>query len=210
MIVISGLSKKYNQQLILDIPSFHLEKGIYWIKGANGSGKTTFLKMLAGMIPFDGAVSINAVAQKQNPVEYRRLVSWAEAEPLYPDFLTGTDLIRLYQQVRNTGPDEIDPLLHFFNSAVYTGNKTATYSAGMLKKLALILAFAGATEIVLLDEPFITLDAATCKLLGAYISNRHRNSGNSFLLSSHQDPHEFLTDSDCTELLIQDQTIQAI
>ncbi|AHF15168.1 ABC transporter ATP-binding protein [Niabella soli] len=206
MIAISGLIKKYNQQLILDIPSCNLEKGIYWIKGANGSGKTTFLKILAGMIPFEGAITINAIPQKQDPVTYRKQLSWAAAEPLYPDFLTGTDLIRLYQRIKEVGNDATASLVHLFNSAAYISNKTATYSAGMLKKLSLILAFSGATKVILLDEPFITLDAATCKLLGAYINDRHRSAGTSFLLSSHQDPHEFLTG--CTELLIQDQTIQ--
>ncbi|ANH81626.1 ABC transporter [Niabella ginsenosidivorans] len=205
MIAISNLVKKYGQQLILNIPSFQFNKGVYWIKGANGSGKTTLLKILAGLIPFEGSVSVEGVSQKQHPLSYRKLISWAEAEPLYPDFLTGKELLRLYQQIRNASDAEVNGLTRLFPINSYAGNKTATYSAGMLKKLSLTLSFIGGTRLILLDEPFITLDADACKILGAYISARHKENGTTFILSSHQDPRKFL--DTCTTLSIQNQTL---
>ena len=205
MVAISNLVKKYGQQVILTIPSFQLAKGIYWVKGANGSGKTTLLKILSGLIPFEGSVSVDAVSQKQDPLRYRQLISWAEAEHLYPDLLTGDELLRLYQQVRKVPGSEMSRLTRLFSITSFTHSKIATYSAGMLKKLSLTLSFIGDTRLILLDEPFITLDAAACKQLGAYIAARYNENNTSFIMSSHQDPRDFL--DAFTTLSIQNQTL---
>jgi ABC-2 type transport system ATP-binding protein len=84
MIQLTDLKKKFGNQPVLDIPSFSLDKGIYWIRGLNGSGKTTFLKILSGIVPFQGDVSLDGTSLRKKPVAYRRLISFAEAEPLYP------------------------------------------------------------------------------------------------------------------------------
>src|ERR1700742_4709748 len=100
MIQLTALQKKFSSRLILDVPHFSIDPGVYWIKGVNGSGKTTLLKMLAGVIPFKGDISINGISQKKSPVAYRRLISYAEAEPLYPSYLRGQDILDLYLAIR--------------------------------------------------------------------------------------------------------------
>ncbi|WP_018626034.1 ABC transporter ATP-binding protein [Niabella aurantiaca] len=206
MLEMTNILKRYNRQLILDIPLLRLNKGIYWLKGGNGTGKTTFLKMIAGLIPFQGNIIVNSVSQRSAPLAYRRQTSWVEAEPLYPGFLTGNELIALYRQIRDADSDVLTTLIRLLGADSYMYNKTATYSAGMLKKLSLILAFTGNPELILLDEPFITLDAPACDALVQLILERHRQQGRSFILSSHQDPGPDLR-SNCRELLINHQTL---
>ena len=72
MLEVKNLTKHYQHQLIIDIPTLRLEPGIYWLKGENGSGKTTFLKTIAALIPFKGDIFIEQVLQKISPVAYRK------------------------------------------------------------------------------------------------------------------------------------------
>ena len=193
MLQLSSVQKFYNKDLILEIPQLKLEAGIYWVKGANGSGKTTLLKMIAGLIPFKGELSFKNIKLQSDPLAYRRMVSWAEAEPLYPLFMTGMELVSLYGSVRKTSKQEIDELLEIFSLHDYVHHSIGTYSAGMTKKLSLVLAFIGITSLIILDEPLITLDPnafiAACK----FILERFKNKGTTFLMSSHQDLDTALT-----------------
>jgi len=61
-----------------------------------------------------------------------------------------------------------------------------TYSSGMLKKPALVLAFLGQPTCILLDEPLATLEAAAIPVLCAWMARQQAQHGTSFLLSSHQ------------------------
>lgn len=188
MLILSKVRKKFGRQLILDVPSFSLEPGVYWVRGANGSGKTTLLKMIAGLLPFEGDIHIGDSSLKTDAVGYRRRVAWAEAEPLYPDFVSGYDLLQLYCSIRCVDPRDADGLVDLLGMQEYIGNSAGTYSAGMTKKLSLCLAFLGKPALILLDEPLITLDSAALRAVCDLIRQRHRDDGTSFLMSSHQEP----------------------
>jgi ABC-2 type transport system ATP-binding protein len=141
MLKLIDAKKSYHSQLILQVPFLKLENGIYWLKGANGSGKTTFLKMVAAMIPFEGDIECNGISLKKDPLLYRQKVSWAEAEPLYPPFMSGMDLICLYREIHKAPAHQVDRLIQLFNMQEYIKNSVGTFSAGMTKKLSLVLAF---------------------------------------------------------------------
>ena len=158
MLQLMNVKKNYGKHLVLEIPSLQLNTGIYWVKGANGSGKTTLLKMIAGLLPFEVEILFKNISLQNKPLDYRKNVSWAEAEPLFPAFMTGMDLIFLYRSIRKVPQKAIDMLLELFTMTEYVNNAIGTYSAGMTKKLSLVLAFIGDSPLVVLDEPLITLD----------------------------------------------------
>lgn len=187
MLQLEKIKKFYNVNPVLQIPSLHLEKGIFWLRGANGSGKTTLLKMIAGLLPFEGDIRFNDISIKTKPLAYRQNVSWAEAEPLFPEFMSGMDLLLLYRSIRKTPQHEIDKLVEIFGMTGYVNDSTGTYSEGMRKKLSLALAFIGDPPLIALDEPFITLDPASIVLVRNIILETHKNKGTMFLMSSHQD-----------------------
>src|SRR5690349_20757557 len=95
IIRVENLQKFYGSHLALNVPELYLKPGIHWVKGGNGSGKTTFFKTLAGLLPFQGKVIFNGSGHREtldlqkNPVDCRRIVNYGEAEPLYPAFVTG-------------------------------------------------------------------------------------------------------------------------
>ena len=185
MLELKSLIKKYNSHIILNIPQLALGAGTYWIKGKNGSGKTTLLKIVAGLIPFEGSVELNSINLIKNPVGYRRQISYAEAEPIYPPFLTGKELIKFVQSARKDENKNIQSLIDTWGIGQFVNNRIETYSSGMTKKLSLALAFIGKTRLILLDEPLITLEDAALPILFKLMSDRTKE-GTSFLFTSHQ------------------------
>jgi ABC-2 type transport system ATP-binding protein len=198
--------KHYNGRPILSIPALNLANGVYWLQGTNGSGKTTLLRMIAGLIPFEGDIFFEDVSLRHKPLDYRRKIAWAEAEPLYPDFLTGTELINFYQEIRKAPAGQADRLSFFLGMQPWLATPVSSYSSGMVKRLSLLLAFLGEPALILLDEPLATLDAEAAFLLPDLIREYHQEHGTGFIFSSH---HAFNSGSLGMEkkLLITGKTI---
>jgi ABC-2 type transport system ATP-binding protein len=187
MLKLQQIQKKYYETLILNIPQLELSPGIYWVQGGNGVGKTTCLKIIAGLIPFEGDVLVkNTVSSKKDPVRYRQEVNYAEAEPLYPGFLTGRDLLRLHTSAKGKGHEDITAMAPEMRIPAFLNNPVSSYSSGMLKKLSLLLAFTGAPSLILLDEPLITLDQDAIPVLYEWVRRFHIQHGVSFFITSHQ------------------------
>lgn len=185
MLSIHNYKKNYNSHVVLSIKELLLDVGLYWIKGENGSGKTSLFRSLAGIIPCHGEVSVNGISLKSDPVEYRRHVNYSEAEPQYPAFLTALDLIRYVGKARNSSREQQDTLASRLGVIEFLSKECSTFSSGMLKKLSLTLAFLGSPSLIILDEPFTTLDEVSrCKLTELILEKLKSNT--LFLISSHQ------------------------
>ena len=187
MLQLTNFSKSYRGRAVLRIDSFTFSPGTHWIQGANGSGKSTLLKAIAGITPFEGDILLaGQLSIKKQAVAYRRLVNFAEAEPIFPEFLTGRELIHLFRTAKNGPPHQEDFYLEGLHMTSYVHEPVGTYSSGMLKKLSLVLAFLGQPTCIVLDEPLTTLDAAAIPVLCAWMARQQAQQGTSFLLSSHQ------------------------
>lgn len=208
MLHLANLKKVYGARLILQIPHLSITSGAYWIKGNNGSGKTTFMKIIAGINPFEGVVKLNDIDLVKNPMNYRQQVSFAEAEPVFPGFVTGWDLITFVQNTRKEKEGSIQNLVDYFGVRSFLDYPVGTYSSGMTKKLSLLLAFIGNARLIMLDEPLITLEDTFLPMLFSLINNR-KSQGASFLLSSHQPFREdqFTPDG---KIIVENQTAQFV
>ena len=185
-LTIKKIIKKYGGNLILEFDEWIVSDGNYWIKGANGKGKTTLFKIIAGQVPFTGTIEIDDILLHKKPVEYRSKISYAEAEPQYPDFLTGNQLIDYIISIKKTDRITAARITDQFKMTAFINNKVGTYSSGMLKKLSLILAFIGEADLYVLDEPLITIDNDAANVLYQLISNCQQQ-GKTVLISSHQE-----------------------
>lgn len=185
MLSLQQVKKSYSSQLILNISEWNLPTGIHWLRGKNGSGKTTLMKIIAGQIPFEGSIAINDISLMDNPVSYRKQISYAEAEPLYPGFLTGSELLRFVQKVRKASNQDREKVVDDWNISGFIDNRVETYSSGMVKKLSLTIAFLGQPKLILLDEPLITLEDSALPILFQLVRDRVQE-GASFLITSHQ------------------------
>jgi ABC-2 type transport system ATP-binding protein len=170
-----------------------LPQGIHLIQGENGSGKSTFLKALAGIHDSEGEIFLDGISLKTEPLAYRMKIGYAEAEPVFPVFLNSNDLIQVVAKAKRADKFQIEMLLKRFGVDKFCDYPVGTYSSGMLKKIALLLAFLGSPSLIILDEPFTTIDAASQEILTDLILELTQ-SGTSFLLTSHQsDPLEHLS-----------------
>ena len=210
MLQFQNFTKSYGNYPALKIENLQLQAGIYWIKGVNGSGKSTLLKSIAGILAFDGDILIdNGISIKKQPVAYRKLVNFAEAEPIFPDFLTGSEMIALFADAKDAPTGQEEHYIKSMGMQSFVERPVGTYSSGMMKKLSLLLAFLGKPKLILLDEPLITIDTVSLAVLNTWIKERHEQEGTSFLLSSHQ----ILEDGSLPvsgELLVEYQTLKFI
>jgi ABC-2 type transport system ATP-binding protein len=186
MLQFEQIEKYYGDHLALQIPSLQLEKGLYWLKGENGSGKTTMMKMVAGLHPFKGDILLDGISIKKNRNDFLRVVNFAEAEPIYPSFLTAKDLVELYCTTKNASIEVALKSLKDLHIIEAYQNSVGSYSSGMLKKLSLALAIIGNPQWILLDEPLITIDVAAVALVCEWINKMQKELGISFIISSHQ------------------------
>lgn len=186
MLQIRNLQKSYGGHLVIQVPDLILSEGIHWFKGANGSGKTTFFRTLAGMLPFEGDIQLGKWDIRKQPIEYRLHINYGEAEPDYPEFLTANDLIQFIATAKRASDTQVDSLIETLGIEPFLYQPTGAYSSGMLKKTSLALAFLGKPNVIILDEPLITIDDATVQRVYELVRDYHAK-GVAFLLSSHQD-----------------------
>lgn len=144
------------------------------------------LKSIGGFLFFKGQILLDGISLKKQGVIYRQRVNFADAEPMYPEFLTGWEMIKMFKQAKGGPENQEDQLVESMHMGSYLGNPIGTYSSGMLKKLSLVLAFLGNPRLILLDEPLITIDVASLEILYQWIADRYKAAGVTFLLSSHQ------------------------
>ncbi|WP_316767290.1 ABC transporter ATP-binding protein [Pedobacter frigiditerrae] len=185
-LTLTDISKRYGSHTVLEFDEWKIDSGIYWLKGGNGTGKTTLFRIISGQTPFEGTVLLNKIDLKKQANHFRSKISYAEAEPQYPLFITGKELLDFYKEVRKANQNDIDLLTDLFEMTAFLNQKIGGYSSGMLKKLSLICAFVGDVELYILDEPLITIDTASAEKLYHLIIEKSKQ-GKSFLISSHQE-----------------------
>lgn len=187
MLVLNQVKKTYGTNLILDIPSLTLSPGLYWLQGENGSGKSSFMKLLAGLVPFTGDSSSNGVSIRKQATAYRQLIHYTEAEPIYPPYLRGIDLLHFHQKTRQASDQQVQTLTDAFRIREFVDKPVGTYSSGMVKRLSLVLLFLGKPAILLLDEPLVTLDVQSQhQILQAITAAVQANQ--MVIFTSHQPP----------------------
>ena len=154
--------------------------------GPNGSGKTTTLKAVAGLIrPTSGEVLLGEPGQASHHPDARRVVSFLPQRVAFPDTLTGREVVEFYRALRATDPRRTDEALGFASLNGASARPVGTYSGGMLQRLGLAVAFLPDTPVLLLDEPTAALDPEG--LAAFYVMvERYAQEGRTVLFTSHQ------------------------
>ncbi|MCF2504487.1 ATP-binding cassette domain-containing protein [Dyadobacter sp. CY107] len=182
---IRDLHQRYGDLEILNIASWEIGAGIFWIQGENGAGKSTLFRTIAGMLPYTGSLVLDGRYDlKKHPVDFRLRLNLGEAEPLYPSFLTPADLISFVAEAKKSPAGQPEMLVDALGIN-YLQTPFGSCSSGMVKKVSLAVSFLGKPSVIILDEPLITIDREARTALFELV-RQYRSGGTTFLLSSHE------------------------
>jgi ABC-2 type transport system ATP-binding protein len=159
---IVGLTKSYGDHPVLRGVDLHIPRGtIFALLGSNGAGKTTMVKILSTLLRADaGTAAVNGFDVATEPARVRESISLTGQFAAVDEVLTGRENLVLVAQLRRLeGPGTIaDDLLARFDLTDAAGQRVATYSGGMRRRLDIAMSLIGDPPVLFLDEPTTGLD----------------------------------------------------
>ncbi len=186
MIHLKNVTKKYKNTVAVHNCSLTLEQGkIYGLVGKNGAGKTTMMRMMAGLsIPTAGEVKVTA----------RRIGTLIEA-PSLNGTMTAEENLKFYRMLCEADGERQDDkeLLALVGLEHVGKKKVKDFSLGMRQRLGIAAALLGNPELVLLDEPVNGLDPVGVVEIRNLIKKLNEEKGITFLISSHNLPELYQT-----------------
>lgn len=165
MLKITNYTKKYDKRKIaVDNLSLTIEKGdLFAFIGHNGAGKSTTIKSIAGILPFDeGEILIDGVSIVKDPVKCKQMIAYIPDNPDLYESLTGIDYLNFIADIFDVNVNKrktiIEKYTNLFGIKDVLNNYIGTYSHGMRQKLAIVSALVHEPKLLILDEPFVGLD----------------------------------------------------
>jgi ABC-2 type transport system ATP-binding protein len=188
---VRNLYKRYLGIPALDHVSFVARPGeVTGYLGANGSGKSTTMKLATGLIePTSGEILFAGRPIKENPMAYRQRIGYVPEEPHLYTHLSGLEYLVMVAQLRdmdrNSASQRIHGLLRLFGMHGDRDVAISSYSKGMRQKILLSAALMHNPDLILLDEPFSGLDVGSSLILRSLIKELAAR-GKIVLFSSHE------------------------
>lgn len=158
IVKLTGISKQYKKQVILNSIDMKFEKGkIYGIIGPNGAGKTTIFKIISGLVkPTSGKISFGGGAV--TPDIARKNISFMIENPYLETGMTAYQNMKMLTILYEIPEKEIGGLLKLVGLDPLDPKKVHKFSLGMKQRLGIAMALLKNPEMIVLDEPMNGLD----------------------------------------------------
>ena len=160
-LVIDRLTKQFQNKIAVDRVSLHLHNGVFGLLGTNGAGKTTFMRMLCGILqPTSGTIAFDGMDVLEEG--YRAILGYLPQDfGYYPEF-TAMDFL-LYMAAlkglpKQTAKRRANELLEMVGLQDMGRKKIKTFSGGMKQRLGIAQALLNSPKLLILDEPTAGLD----------------------------------------------------
>ncbi len=186
MIIANNINKQFGKLKALDNVSVNCNKGeCIALIGPNGSGKTTFIKSILGMVVCDsGFITFNGKNILHN-WQYRANIGYMPQIGSYPDNMTIGQLLDMMKDIRNEQKESMDEeLIEQFELNKMLAKRMRTLSGGTRQKVSASLAFLFAPDVLILDEPTAGLDPVATEMLKEKII-KEKAKGKLILITSH-------------------------
>ena len=192
MLNVNNLSKKYPSNDIYSAEhiTFKVNNGeVVGLVGSNGAGKSTIIKSIIGVLPFqEGSITINDFDINTQSEDAKSNIGYVPDDHSVYDKLTGREYINYMGSLYGASKEQklyiVDELAKLFNIDYALDNQIATYSHGMKQKICILGAIVHNPTLWILDEPMVGLDPQTMALLVKYIRN-YADKDHAVLFSSH-------------------------
>lgn len=185
MIKMINITKTFDRIPALADVNLHLEKGsIYGLIGSNGAGKTTVIKLLAGIYkPDHGAVLIDGKEVFENEVNKGKIFYISDQPYVFPQY-TVKQMAKFYKSIYSSWNEErFQKLTEIFDFNI--NKKIQTFSKGIQRQAAFWLALSTMPEILILDEPMDGLDPIARKKVKNLLIQEVAEREMTILISSH-------------------------
>lgn len=185
MLRLSHLSKSFGRlQVVKDLSVDFGRSQVVCLIGPNGSGKTTMIKCILGLvIPDEGKIVVNS-HQVGRTWNYRRAIGYMPQINRFPDNIKVKQLFEMIKDIRQHRGDYDEELYRAFNIELIGEKRMSTLSGGMRQKVNAALAFLFNPAILILDEPTAGLDPAASEILKEKILSC-RTEGKLIVITTH-------------------------
>jgi len=187
---IDGLTKEYGairavDRLTLTIP----EAEVFGLLGPNGSGKTTTINCLTGLLkPTGGTIKILGFDAQSQGVEARKVMGVSPQETAVYPYLTGEENVRLFGELYSVPKKALDVRVDYVLEKVglldEAKRRVSKYSGGMKRRVSIAMALVTDPKVILLDEPTVGMDPQARRAIWDFVAEL-RDEGKTIMLTTH-------------------------
>jgi ABC-type multidrug transport system ATPase subunit len=185
-ITVRQLVKRFGRLVAVDHLDFSVaprETLVLW--GANGAGKTTVLRCVLGVVPFEGSIQVLGHEVRAQGKAARAQMGYVPQEIRFPGEQTVWETVTFYARLRRLPVTRAAALLDQWQLRGAAQQPVRALSGGMKQKLALVVALLADPPVLLLDEPTSNLDAASRREFSILLDQLKR-SGKTLLCCLHR------------------------
>ena len=190
MIILDKVSKSFNGKWAVKGIDIHVEKGeIFGLLGPNAAGKTTTIKMIAGLLrPTEGKITILGYDIVKEPLKAKSILGYIPDKAFLYEKLKGREFLKFVASIhgleKTAANKKIDDLFGLFGIKDLEEELIESYSQGMRQRLLFISALLHNPQVLLIDEPFVGLDPYGLIMLKDMI-RQLSSEGISIFLATH-------------------------
>ncbi|NEZ74938.1 ABC transporter ATP-binding protein [Clostridium botulinum] len=184
----TNLSKKYKKDFVVNSVNISIKRGeIYGFIGENGAGKTTFIRMITGLVaPTNGEIKLFSREKGDELGNVRKRIGALIERPAFYPYMTAYENLEAFRIEKGIpGKECIDKILKSVGLYEDKNKKLKNFSLGMKQKLALAIALLGDPEFLILDEPINGLDPMGIKEVRELLKKLNKEKNITMLISSH-------------------------
>jgi ABC-2 type transport system ATP-binding protein len=191
MIELEQLVKKFGDLTAVDHVSLKIPRGEFFaLLGPNAAGKTTMIKLLAGLMkPNSGSARVCGFDIQKQPLEARKRLAYVPDYPFLYDKLTAREFFRFIGQLFHLDAARIEKnaqeLIARFHLAEYADRALEGLSHGTRQRVAIASALLHDPEVFVIDEPMVGLDPQHARVVKDVLKERSL-AGMTVLVSTHQ------------------------
>ncbi|MEM0340130.1 MAG: ABC transporter ATP-binding protein [Acidilobaceae archaeon] len=187
VVVVENLTKRFGEVVAVAGISFKVYSGeIFCIVGPNGSGKTTTLRTIVGLLkPEGGFVKVLGHDSSNLSLEVKRKIAYVPEDAGVPKGLTGVEYLEFVAEIYGAGEEAVKKGIQLSGLGEAIWKRVEEYSKGMKRRLLIASALAVEPELLVLDEPTAGLDVSYSIAIRDAIVSYVKSKGAAAIISSH-------------------------